>query len=390
MNSKNKALVSILAASLICMALLGSIYNDQLSALYSITFEKPDDKFDPTLAARKPDYSNPANWAALPTKSDPADLIPQGIDDADIQGEAPVDAFFIHPTGYLSGASWTSPMDLDSATEENTQFMMAYQASAFNGCCDIYAPRYRQASIYSYFTGSDQLRDEVLAFAYVDVEAAFEYFLKHYNKGRPFIIASHSQGTHHALRLLQEKIDNTPLYDRMIAAYTLGATEIGVPSEWFADNTDISACRSATQLGCVIHWDAKLEGTGGVKRGVDNSLCTNPLTWKTNERKASAENHKGAVSITAPFNLSLGRDNSPTHINIDHLGDPLPNLTSAKCQDGTLHVTDQSTTGFNQATLGGSYHLYDYTLFYFDIRDNAKLRVHTYLEQQKMSSAKLN
>ncbi len=37
--------------------------------------------------------------------------------------------------------------------------------------------------------------------AYEDLKTAFENYLKHYNKGRPIIIASHSQGSLHALRL---------------------------------------------------------------------------------------------------------------------------------------------------------------------------------------------
>jgi hypothetical protein len=45
--------------------------------------------------------------------------------------------------------------------------MMANQASAYNGCCNVYAPRYRQANIFAYFRGN---RDEVLA---------FDYFLEH-------------------------------------------------------------------------------------------------------------------------------------------------------------------------------------------------------------------
>ena len=104
----------------------------------------PDHDFDPARAVAAPDYANESTWAALPSKADEADLVPAGIDAHGDQANAPVDAFFIHPTGYLRGASWNSPIDLESATEENTRWMLANQASAFNGCCRVYAPRYRE------------------------------------------------------------------------------------------------------------------------------------------------------------------------------------------------------------------------------------------------------
>jgi hypothetical protein len=68
---------------------------------------------------------------------------------------------------------------------------MANQASVFNGCCDVYAPRYREAAIHVFF-GDAARRDAVLGFAYQDVERAFDYFLEHFSNGRPFVIASHS------------------------------------------------------------------------------------------------------------------------------------------------------------------------------------------------------
>jgi hypothetical protein len=61
-----------------------------------------------------------------------------------------------------------------------------------------------------------------LDLAYQDVEAAFDYYLQYFNKGRPFIVVRHSQGTTHTLRLLEEKIDNTPLYRQLVAAYVVG------------------------------------------------------------------------------------------------------------------------------------------------------------------------
>ena len=64
---------------------------------------------------------------------------------------------------------------------------------------------------------------QALDFAYQDVKAAFEYYLKHYNNGRPIIIASHSQGTWHAESLLHDYFENdSTLRKRLVAAYLIG------------------------------------------------------------------------------------------------------------------------------------------------------------------------
>ena len=200
-------------------------YGAHLAGMAFFNYQEPDGVFDPEQAVDAPDYNNVAFWAALPTTVDPADLVPAGIA-AGSQGERPIDTFFIHPTGFLTSGSWTSPMNPDSGTEENTQWMMANQASAYNGCCNIYAPRYREANIFVYFSADIKRRDAVLDFAYQDVKRSFEYFIEHYNEGRPFIIASHSQGTHHAIRLLKEVVDRSDLHKRMVAAYIIGSTII--------------------------------------------------------------------------------------------------------------------------------------------------------------------
>ena len=348
----------------------------------TLVLNKPADQFDPSLAGKTPDYADSDYWAALPNKQDPADLIPAGIADDDIQGQAPVDVFFIHPTGLLSGGTWTSPLNPASATEENTQWSMAYQASAFNGCCNIYAPQYREASIFSYTATTVVERDRILDFAYQDVAAAFEHFIRHYNAGRPFIIASHSQGTHHALRLLKERIDNTPLREQLVVAYVTGSTIIGVSQDWLAGLVDIKACQSASQLACINHWDtAAEEGVVIPRRG--DTLCTNPLTWEASSTRGPAELHRGALPILSAFNNNRDPANPPENVTFTALAAPLPHLTWAECRDGTLRVAAQSSEVFAKLRPGQSYHILDYPLFYMNVRENAKLRVKTFLASRR-------
>ena len=54
------------------------------------------------------------------------------------------------------------------------------------------------------------------------MKAAFEYYLSNFNNGRPFVIASHSQGSYHAERLIKEYVDGKTLQNKLIAAYLIG------------------------------------------------------------------------------------------------------------------------------------------------------------------------
>ena len=169
------------------------------------------------------DYSNLYNWAAHPEKKDPSDSIPAIL--ANYKTENSVDVFFIHPTTFtdkkithLTNAS----IENDSISAITDYGSILYQASAFNSDANIYAPRYRQAYIGMYYTTDTLKAIKAFDTAYSDVKAAFEYYLKHYNNNRPIVIASHSQGTTHAKRLIKEFFDNKPLQNKLVMAYLVG------------------------------------------------------------------------------------------------------------------------------------------------------------------------
>jgi hypothetical protein len=352
-------------------------YGPTAKVFYDLTFGAPPLPFNPDDAVAAPDYASEQNWAALPTSNDLADMTPVGSIAAE-QGQAPVDVFFVHPTGFLKGSSWTFSMDPDTSTEENTQAMMANLASVYNGCCNVYAPRYRQASIFSYVSNDETIREDVLGFAYQDVERAFEYFLTHFNQGRPFILASHSQGTHHSIRLLRDKIAGSVLKERMVAAYIIGG---GLTKSQFDEMPSISLCDSATQTGCAIHWD-----TFSVAMMEDHEdtdiVCTNPLSWKLDGGLAEKSKHRGAVAGSGEFHMAFSGDDASRGVQFNPLGEPLSNFVEAQCKGGRLYITDQLNTRFGgHGGMRGTYHNLDYPMFHMDIRENAKLRTAAFLDQ---------
>ena len=197
----------------------------------------------------KPDYSDLHYWAAHPWKKDPSDSIPKPLRKNFVK-DSVVDVFFIHPTTLTAKEDlrWNAPID-DAAINAKTDYSsILYQASVFNEQCRVFAPRYRQAHIRAFFTNNTATADTAFEIAYQDIKNAFEYYLQHLNSGHPVIIASHSQGTRHAARLLKEYFEGKPLQRKLVCAYIIG---LPVPENYF---TGITVCKDAGSTGCIVSW----------------------------------------------------------------------------------------------------------------------------------------
>lgn len=323
-----------------------------------------------------PDYAQPASWAAWPGRSSGAESVPQGVDDPPLAADERVDVFFIHPTTYLSLTIGNAHYDEAGPTRSRLERgVLRYQASVFNGCCRIFAPRYRQASIGAFFEEDEPQAQAAFALAYADVLRAFDYYLQHENHGRAFILASHSQGSLHALRLLQERIAGQPQQRLLVAAYVIGYY---LPQDLAA--RELPVCRTPKETGCLVDWNTVKQGSQDQQRknrgliwldgryqhaGSRDPVCVNPLSWEIGGSAPAALNH-GAL---------------PAVRSTDELPALLPQLTGASCSDGRLEVDiplPQRRHFSDVLTRFGSYHVFDYNLFYANIRFNAKERVLSY------------
>lgn len=343
----------------------------------------PAYEYDAEMERPAPSYNNPNFWAALPNKDDEADFYPNNSPLTNQQKTANADVFYIHPTGYINGRStWNSAINLLSETTNNTKWMLANQASAFNSCCRVFAPHYREASIFAFFVKDKQPEnfEKALALAYSDVEKAFQYFIENHSDERPFIIASHSQGTFHAIKLIQNKIDGTKLAKQMVAGYLIGGE---LKTQQVEALKDISACQGNDDINCIVHWASfgpnfdqddspfKAENTADL-------LCTNPLSWRINEKFVDAEENLGAVATTGEFDISFWNGEQAPEATLQALGPIYEEFTSAQCKQGKLVVQDLSQTIFKKVLLGENYHGIDYSLFHQNIRHNALERVKRY------------
>lgn len=316
---------------------------------------KPRGAFSGASVPAAPDYSQDRYWAALPWTPDAADLTPNGLRDE--QAEARIDVFFIHPTTYTGkrgDTGWNGPVDeagLNTRTNDGT---IQYQASLFNGVGRVFAPYYRQAHLNAYYNRDTASARQAFELAYRDVRAAFEYYLRHHNQGRPIIIASHSQGTTHSQRLMREFFDGKPLQRQLVAAYLVG---IAVPKGQYAS---LQPCRDSTDTGCLMSWRTWRRGYLPPDPPLPPLVVTNPLSWTTSPDPAPASLNLGGV-IT-PFATLR------------------PGIAEAQIEGAVIWTRKPRFPGSILYT-SKNFHPGDFNLYYLNVRENARLRSQMFLSR---------
>lgn len=315
-------------------------------------------RFRPATAVEKPDYSDLFFWAAHPDKWDPSDSIPRPLRKS-YQYDTTSDVIFLHPTTLTDEADSSANASLnDAALNAKTNFSpILFQASAFNEH-RVFAPRYRQAHIRNYYVYLNDTAKAMKAFqlAYEDVRSAFLYYLKHYNNGRPVIIASHSQGTTHALWLLKEFFDKEKPVAPLVAAYLVG---MYIPKDQF---TYLKPCEQADQTNCFCAWRTfKLEHVPDfVQKEVYPSPVTNPLSWTRDT--TPVDRHANPGSILTKFNKKY-RYAAGAQIHGGILWTPRPHFF------GSFMLKTPN------------YHIGDINLYYYSIRNNLRTRIKAWRQQ---------
>lgn len=317
----------------------------------------PRGSFD-AHATNIPDYSNESNWAALPTRKDSADIVPCDLW-KDEQATSPVDVFFIHPTTYTGKAGqhdWNASIEDQKLNKKTDETTIRYQASIFNGVGSVYAPRYRQAHLDCFHSKKKKEAASALNLAYEDVRSAFRYYLDHYNHGRPFLIAAHSQGTFHGTRLIREEIENTPLQAQFVAAYLPG---MPVNADYFES---IPPCQFPEETGCFCSWRTFRDGYVPRKyhKPGENIVVTNPVTWRNDDMNSEKTEQIGAV--------------------LRDCHQLVPALVETNVHEDLLWVNKPRFPG-SFLLMTKNYHIADYNFFYGDVRQNAQQRVRAFLSK---------
>ncbi len=359
-----------------------------------------------------------------------------------------VDVFFVYPTTYFPNqdsigseysASWNQTIE-QAKVDSGILAQVTSKSSVFynNGGTNLYVPYYQQVSGRDYLnalvwkinTSNSDAATQGYEKAYKDVEQAFDYYLAHYNKGRPFILAGHSQGSMLLLTLLERKFSDPVLRKQLVAAYIIGWSVTSDDMSNYPNLSKLGICSSKGQTGCIVTYNTQ-QNPGdftqtascpnqpiGIVRA--NAYSVNPLTW-------IASNPNEHESKPAPATANLGalfyKFQSPRY---PHLGPSLigpkeegkvaPNwesyriggvdvnatkivhYTSAQNYNGALVVnpTELPAPGNYQNlnapynTIPGWYHNYDYSFFFFNLEQNVKDRIDSYNKVNNSPYAKQN
>lgn len=326
----------------------------------------PSAKFEAPVAAKADAYAASDMWIARPDKADnPAMWLPPGISPETTRKAA---VFFIHPTSYLKRSAWNAPLDDEDANERARLFVRG-QASVFNDIGQIWAPRYRQATFGAFLT-SEAAANMALDAAYRDVLAAFDSFVANIAPNRPIILAGHSQGSLHLTRLLKDRIAGKPISKRIVAAYVVG-WPVSVSADLPA--LGLPACAAPDESGCILSWQSFAEpaepdqilqtfdastGLTGTTRKDSAMLCNNPITG-TLDGSALAAANLGTTVPSSDFKTATVEKGA----------------VPARCADrGFLLIGDPPKMG-SYVLPGNNYHVYDYSLFWVNIRADAARRL---------------
>lgn len=320
---------------------------------------KPKRGFGELPIPAPPHYANEDHWAALPWRADLADRVPRASGLADGQDSARADVFYIHPTTTYRIWQWNGPLDNKWLNFKTAQMSVLRQMTAFNGSCRVFAPRYRQAILYCYFEHSASA-DSAMELAYQDVLQAFEHYLAHWNHGRPFFIAGHSQGATHLVRLLNERIAGHPIQRQLVAAYAMGLT---TASGWVTEV--VPFCEHAGQTGCWVAWNTMAHTVRPDSPRMEwwqLEHVINPLSWRADTLAVPASQNPGSVAVIPGFRLKRKK------------------LFGAQIRDCILTTQRRQRLGFPRL-YRFDYHAVDINIYYLSVRQNVAHRLRQWQQQ---------
>lgn len=334
----------------------------------------PRAPFQTTAPPLRPDYADAGSWLLYPTPAEAAAY--------------PVDIFYVHSTTYYRRVGWNAPIDDMDADEVRRLIAAPNEAGPFSSVGAVHAPLYREATLYALFTHK---YDGVAArrVAYSDVKAAFEVFLAQRDRERPLMLVGYGQGGLYVLGLLNDFFQGeiNPLRTRLAAAYVIGAS---TPQE-FLDGLSprIPVCASATDVRCVVSYvdyerrfDEEMERIRNRTLAFDDRgaivsirserpLCVNPLSWTVDEEYRPADLNIGAASATG---IAPG---APPPA--------LPNSVGARCDKGILVVDDPRRRYLRRGDwFGAKWRAQPFNLFYYDLANNAGMRLAALAERMKV------
>lgn len=249
--------------------------------------------------------------------------------------------------------------------------MAAWQGQLFARHCNFYAPHYRQLGMESFkMPLPEVMRAERMP--YEDVRDAFYYYFKHYNHGRPFILAGHSQGSAMLLQLMRREFSDPFLRKKLVAAYLIG---FSLTQRDFSRYPHLRLANAADDTGVIISYNTTANGLPLMRFIRPDSVCVNPLNWRHDSEYADKSQNDGAVLFQFGEKFKY----------------EVPHYTGAYVDEerGVLMIDDDAAYELYKARWffkkflmnRGSLHMLDIALFYKNLERNVGERIAAYLSQ---------
>lgn len=334
----------------------------------------PRSPYETYVPPPAPDYRQSSNWLLWPQEA----LPDQETANALSPSPTTASVFYIHSTSYRSAEHWNAPLDDTQSGAIAKRILIPNEAGPFASAGTIYTPKYRQATLFAFFTQKHSGR-EARKTAYEDIKRAFQTFLADSPPDRPIILVGYGQGALHAQGLLVDFFqDNEPLRRRLVAAWLIDqATPLDLFNYALAATP---ACKYPSDVRCVISWNAyEADFDSEITRARTRSLvwddpqhlesvaerpllCTNPLDWKLSSNLQAKKNHLGATSNTG----------------IDYRTRPvlIEQAASVQCQSGIAIISRPRQRWLRRPRgFGRQWSPLNYNLFYENIRQNALARL---------------
>ena len=311
------------------------------------------------------DYAIRAHWLVLPSKP-----------------LKKVDVFYVYPSSYVrqdASAPILASID-DAGMLQGARQQFSREATAFRTFASIYSPCYRQADAQYALSLHPKQRGWLIGDVPAsDVIAAFGYYIKHYNHGRPFILAGHSQGSQVLEYLLARYMKNHPsVYKRMIAAYVVGYS---ITQDYLDENPFLKFTKGGDDTGVIVSWNTEAPTIAAPNPVVlPGGIAVNPITWTLGQAEATAARNLGSIDV----------DQTTGHPVLDADGNirRVTNLADARVDEAKgvviCSTVDASQPPYYKGPGGfpeGVLHPWDYPLYFFDVRANAADRVARYFAE---------
>lgn len=296
-----------------------------------------------------PDYSSPSSWII-----------------AESEGNAAADVFYIYPT-IFSGEGISFMQVSDPVKRKNASDYSMFNMGLFSGAANRYAPYYRQSSLETFI---NKTYEEIEPYIYVPCEDtinAFDYYMKHYNKGKPFFLAGFSQGAVMEECLMKYRFNDKKILSRFIAAYLLG---YGIASEKIKKYPWIKQAAGEKDTGVFISLNTHLPGAVPMIVMPPGSVSNNPISWRPDAAPANMKDYKGALILK---DMAAGTAEE----------DPAP-FTSVRISSVTggieLGGVKEEYKKKALKVFGDKYmHTYDFMFFYNNLSENIHKRLEAFI-----------